>query len=205
MEKSRLLLIKEELKNSYYSELLSEHFNIRYTEHSAADYTIIEENALPLAFVIIDGNSMNEEKELRRIGELQSSYVFKFVLFHVHSPSYTDQFLSFQKRMYKTGEIQMLPLFGSHRVVIQAILEIILKSRSPFPGRFVQKGFGGHKRDCEDTMVGRAGGKAKPLKKPKSSSKELTEDDMDFKKKQKEEQAKLKAAQEQLLKSKSKK
>ncbi|GJD12802.1 hypothetical protein Gasu2_68730 [Galdieria sulphuraria] len=48
------------------------------------------------------------------------------------------------------------------------------------------------------------GGKAKPLKKPKPSSKELTEEDLEYKKKQKEEQAKLKAAQEQ-LKTKGKK
>lgn len=53
-------------------------------------------------------------------------------------------------------------------------------------------------------MVGRDGGKAKPLKKPKPTSKELTEEDLEFKKRQKEEQAKLKAAQQQ-LKGKGKK
>lgn len=53
-------------------------------------------------------------------------------------------------------------------------------------------------------MVGRDGGKAKPLKKAKPSSKELTEEDLEFKKKQKEEQAKLKAAQQE-LKAKNKK
>nr|XP_019014708.1 uncharacterized protein I206_00794 [Kwoniella pini CBS 10737]OCF53489.1 hypothetical protein I206_00794 [Kwoniella pini CBS 10737] len=42
-------------------------------------------------------------------------------------------------------------------------------------------------------MAGRQGGKAKPLKAPKKVSKELDEDDIAFKEKQKREAAELKA------------
>lgn len=45
-------------------------------------------------------------------------------------------------------------------------------------------------------MSGKAGGKAKPLKKPKSASKELDEDDKAFLQKKKEEAAALKALKE---------
>ncbi|KAJ3294530.1 Translation machinery-associated protein 7 [Rhizoclosmatium sp. JEL0117] len=45
-------------------------------------------------------------------------------------------------------------------------------------------------------MSGRQGGKIKPLKAPKKAAKELDEDDLAFKQKQKEEQAKLKALAE---------
>jgi len=45
-------------------------------------------------------------------------------------------------------------------------------------------------------MSGREGGKKKPLKAPKKDSKELDDDDMAFKQKQKEEQAALKAMQQ---------
>ncbi|KAH7728403.1 coiled-coil domain-containing protein 72-like protein [Aphelenchoides avenae] len=41
-------------------------------------------------------------------------------------------------------------------------------------------------------MSGRQGGKAKPLKAPKKGEKLLTEEDIEFKKKQQEEQKKLK-------------
>ncbi|EFO87246.1 hypothetical protein CRE_25762 [Caenorhabditis remanei] len=41
-------------------------------------------------------------------------------------------------------------------------------------------------------MSGRQGGKAKPLKAPKKGDKDLTEDDIEFKKKQQEEQKKIK-------------
>ncbi|XP_064422399.1 translation machinery-associated protein 7 [Latimeria chalumnae] len=40
-------------------------------------------------------------------------------------------------------------------------------------------------------MSGRDGGKKKPLKQPKKQSKEMDEDEMAFKQKQKEEQKKL--------------
>ncbi|XP_060691088.1 translation machinery-associated protein 7 [Hemiscyllium ocellatum] len=40
-------------------------------------------------------------------------------------------------------------------------------------------------------MSGREGGKKKPLKQPKKSNKEMDEDDIAFKQKQKEEQRKL--------------
>lgn len=40
-------------------------------------------------------------------------------------------------------------------------------------------------------MTGRQGGKAKPLKQPKSAKKDLDEDDVEFKKKQQEEKKKL--------------
>ncbi|XP_072928966.1 translation machinery-associated protein 7 [Hemitrygon akajei] len=40
-------------------------------------------------------------------------------------------------------------------------------------------------------MSGREGGKKKPLKQPKKSNKEVDEDDLAFKQKQKEEQKKL--------------
>ncbi|ORX34821.1 translation machinery associated TMA7 [Kockovaella imperatae] len=43
-------------------------------------------------------------------------------------------------------------------------------------------------------MSGRQGGKVKPLKAPKKEKKELDEDDLAFKEKQKKEQAELKAA-----------
>lgn len=45
-------------------------------------------------------------------------------------------------------------------------------------------------------MVGKDGGKAKPLKKPKSSKGELDEDDKAFLEKKKAEQAALKALKE---------
>uniref|UniRef100_A0A0B6XY89 Coiled-coil domain-containing protein 72 homolog n=1 Tax=Arion vulgaris TaxID=1028688 RepID=A0A0B6XY89_9EUPU len=41
-------------------------------------------------------------------------------------------------------------------------------------------------------MSGRQGGKAKPLKKKKAESKDLTDEDLEFKKKQMEEQKKIK-------------
>ncbi|CEF67455.1 Translation machinery associated TMA7 family-containing protein [Strongyloides ratti] len=41
-------------------------------------------------------------------------------------------------------------------------------------------------------MSGRQGGKLKPLKKPKKASTEMSEEDIEFKKKQMEEQKKLK-------------
>jgi len=44
-------------------------------------------------------------------------------------------------------------------------------------------------------MSGRQGGKKKPLKAPKKESKELDEEDLAFKQKQKEEQAALKELQ----------
>ncbi|KAI8807030.1 coiled-coil domain-containing protein 72 [Cladochytrium replicatum] len=44
-------------------------------------------------------------------------------------------------------------------------------------------------------MSGRQGGKLKPLKAAKKDNKELDESDLEFKKKQKEEQAKLKELQ----------
>ncbi|KAF3080274.1 hypothetical protein TWF569_010992 [Orbilia oligospora] len=44
-------------------------------------------------------------------------------------------------------------------------------------------------------MSGRQGGKAKPLKAPKKDKKELDDDDLAFKEKQKKEAAELKAAQ----------
>jgi len=43
-------------------------------------------------------------------------------------------------------------------------------------------------------MTGREGGKKKPLKAPKKDSKDLDEDDMAFKQKQKEQQKALDAA-----------
>jgi len=43
-------------------------------------------------------------------------------------------------------------------------------------------------------MSGRQGGKAKPLKAPKKAAKELDEDDIAFQKKQREQQAEMKAA-----------
>ena len=45
-------------------------------------------------------------------------------------------------------------------------------------------------------MSGKAGGKAKPLKKPKAAAKDLDESDLDFQKKKKEEAAALKALKE---------
>ncbi|KAK6347174.1 hypothetical protein TWF696_007250 [Orbilia brochopaga] len=45
-------------------------------------------------------------------------------------------------------------------------------------------------------MSGRQGGKAKPLKAPKKEKKDLDEDDLAFKEKQKKEAAELKAMQE---------
>lgn len=45
-------------------------------------------------------------------------------------------------------------------------------------------------------MSGKAGGKAKPLKKPKAASKDLDESDLEFQKKKKEEAAQLKALKE---------
>jgi len=45
-------------------------------------------------------------------------------------------------------------------------------------------------------MSGRQGGKKKPLKQPKKQDKELDEDDLAFKQKQKDEQAALKAMQD---------
>jgi len=45
-------------------------------------------------------------------------------------------------------------------------------------------------------MPGKDGGKAKPLKKPKSGKGELDEEDLAFKNKQKAEQAALKAYQQ---------
>ena len=45
-------------------------------------------------------------------------------------------------------------------------------------------------------MSGKAGGKAKPLKKPKSAAKDLDESDLEFQKKKKEEAAQLKALKE---------
>ncbi|ORZ27772.1 translation machinery associated TMA7 [Lobosporangium transversale] len=44
-------------------------------------------------------------------------------------------------------------------------------------------------------MSGRAGGKAKPLKAPKKKAVDLDEEDLAFKAKQREEQAKLKEMQ----------
>uniref|UniRef100_A0A8R1TSC1 Translation machinery-associated protein 7 homolog n=1 Tax=Onchocerca volvulus TaxID=6282 RepID=A0A8R1TSC1_ONCVO len=44
-------------------------------------------------------------------------------------------------------------------------------------------------------MSGRQGGKAKPLKKPKKDQKELSEEDIAFRKKQQEEAKKLQEAQ----------
>lgn len=43
-------------------------------------------------------------------------------------------------------------------------------------------------------MSGRQGGKLKPLKQPKKGPKELSEEDIEFKKKQQEEAKKLKEA-----------
>ncbi|CAO3565836.1 Translation machinery-associated protein 7 [Mortierella alpina] len=45
-------------------------------------------------------------------------------------------------------------------------------------------------------MSGRAGGKAKPLKAPKKKVNDLDDEDLAFKAKQKEEQAKLKEMQQ---------
>lgn len=47
-------------------------------------------------------------------------------------------------------------------------------------------------------MSGKAGGKAKPLKKPKSQQSELDETDKEFLQKKKEEQAALKALKEKV-------
>jgi len=47
-----------------------------------------------------------------------------------------------------------------------------------------------------DSMVGKEGGKAKPLKKAKKEGKELDETDLEFQKKKKEEAAALKALKE---------
>lgn len=51
-------------------------------------------------------------------------------------------------------------------------------------------------------MSGRAGGKKKPLKAPKKSANELDESDLAFKKKQQEEQKKLKELAEKMKKGK---
>jgi len=51
-------------------------------------------------------------------------------------------------------------------------------------------------------MVGRDGGKKKPLKQAKPGEKVLTEEDVEFKKKQKDDQKKLKEAQEAMKKGK---
>ena len=48
-----------------------------------------------------------------------------------------------------------------------------------------------------NTMPGKEGGKAKPLKKAKSNKGELDDDDIAFKQKQKEDAQKLKALKEQ--------
>eukprot|EP00976_Prorocentrum_cordatum_P043519 880643-Prorocentrum_minimum.AAC.3 len=53
------------------------------------------------------------------------------------------------------------------------------------------------KQTSADTMVGKDGGKAKPMKSAKKAEKELDDDDLAFKAKQKEEAAKLKALKEQ--------
>lgn len=45
-------------------------------------------------------------------------------------------------------------------------------------------------------MSGKAGGKAKPLKKPKAAAKDLDDSDLEFQKKKKEEAAALKALKE---------
>ena len=45
-------------------------------------------------------------------------------------------------------------------------------------------------------MSGKAGGKAKPLKKPKSAAKDLDDSDLEFQMKKKEEAAALKALKE---------
>ena len=50
--------------------------------------------------------------------------------------------------------------------------------------------------DLVREMSGKAGGKAKPLKKPKSASKDLDDSDLEFQKKKKEEAAALKALKE---------
>jgi len=47
-------------------------------------------------------------------------------------------------------------------------------------------------------MSGRQGGKLKPLKAPKKQDKDLSEEDMEFKKKQQEEKKKLEALKGQL-------
>ncbi|KAJ9049361.1 Translation machinery-associated protein 7 [Entomophthora muscae] len=49
-------------------------------------------------------------------------------------------------------------------------------------------------------MSGRQGGKVKPLKAPKKQVKELDEEELAFKQKQKEEQAKLKLMKEKAAK-----
>lgn len=51
-------------------------------------------------------------------------------------------------------------------------------------------------------MSGRAGGKKKPLKAPKKAAGELDESDLAFKKKQQEEQKKLKELAEKMKKGK---
>uniref|UniRef100_A0A0K0F9G0 Translation machinery-associated protein 7 homolog n=1 Tax=Strongyloides venezuelensis TaxID=75913 RepID=A0A0K0F9G0_STRVS len=46
--------------------------------------------------------------------------------------------------------------------------------------------------ESQSIMSGRQGGKLKPLKKPKKAANDMTEEDLEFKKKQMEEQKKIK-------------
>jgi len=53
-------------------------------------------------------------------------------------------------------------------------------------------------------MPGKEGGKAKPLKKPKGKEKNYEDEDIEFLKKKKAEEAAMKKAREALLKGKKK-
>jgi hypothetical protein len=53
-------------------------------------------------------------------------------------------------------------------------------------------------------MPGKEGGKAKPLKKPKGKEKSYEDEDLEFLKKKKADEAALKKAREALLKGKKK-
>jgi len=55
-----------------------------------------------------------------------------------------------------------------------------------------------HPTRVSTNMSGKQGGKAKPLKAPKKGEKNLSEEDIAFQKKQKEEAAKLKALKDQI-------
>ena len=56
----------------------------------------------------------------------------------------------------------------------------------------------------QESMPGKEGGKAKPLKKPKGKEKNYDDEDIEFLKKKKAEEAAMKKAREALLKGKKK-
>lgn len=58
--------------------------------------------------------------------------------------------------------------------------------------------------ESTNRMPGKEGGKAKPLKKPKGKEKSYEDEDLEFLKKKKAEEAALKKAREALLKGKKK-